>query len=839
MRVDYVSSYTQKSVNSRQNVNTVSKPVNPSLGISNIVKLSFTGKNINQLASLTPENNGLGLAETSQGGEGCVGYEIVESMRKHENMDARSFMPFWEHNNPKGGYKFLIHRKEDFPAGVAKLPDEMPNSAFYSAEVGEDLAAVAKKLGLKTDELSYVIQSRPNGNGKDAKSRYCILEPTSVAGEVKRPSSSVLGELDTIPYRLLKISEHNPSYNKLKGQPHYFVYTSDLAKASKPYSYDCWGNVPFEAEIVNSDWMRVQADLLHSKMNTPEFGFYDPASVLAHDRVAHTYGVHVANRSANGKTDVNGVKVHIIDHNTGRNYQGLTNDPMKFISVVGDEADAAALKAMPDFELLRKAKEQGMAALSDRERQIVSTIVDPYLAPFRDGSGMYNILKTGISAVETNPENISEGTVSHTFDKEMKSQETPDAAKFLTDDFARIQTKSVGNGVTPANLRLNDPTANFGRGNNGLSDAKAGFTTFEYNGSNIDEVIAAKNKNAKWLTNLIWEAGEKGQAELNKLFFNEGQIADGHNVKGYLSPIREGDILVFGFGRPDEQKGFPISTKGFLNFLKDESVPKEMKQKVKVLLGAGPWNKDADDYKAIVRDLEEIGKLDGGAYKHNIMYVDGFTPNRLVGAAHYGLFTSRREMYGITPIECKIAGTPYGTTATGGPVDYTNPKNGFLTRDAVELRPERFGLSWANSPKEIDEARVNHQAEQVGDIFKSMIYEYSNDRPSYIAKSKKNIEERVDWHNNGEYNFGKSANRCYLDDILEVDKGWEARNKNPMRKVQGKFGEYIEQAEEMMKHTKSKPLKVVLAVVVGGLAIAGGAYMLLQKKKASAQTKVA
>ena len=111
MRVDYVSSYTQKSVNSRQNVNAVSKPVNTSVGISNIVKLSFTGKNINQLASLTPENNGLGLAETSQGGEGCVGYEIVESMRKHENMDARSFMPFWEHNNPKGGYKFLIHRK--------------------------------------------------------------------------------------------------------------------------------------------------------------------------------------------------------------------------------------------------------------------------------------------------------------------------------------------------------------------------------------------------------------------------------------------------------------------------------------------------------------------------------------------------------------------------------------------------------------------------------------------------------------------------------------------------------------------------------------------------------
>ena len=392
MRVDYVNSYSQKSVyKNRLSVSSASKHVNSSVGTSKMVLLTFTGKNMNQLASFTPENNGLGLAETSQGGEGCVGYEVVDSMRKHENMDARSFMPFWEHNNPKGGYKFLIHRKEDFPNGVAKLPDEMPNSAFYSANVGEDLAAVAKKLGLKTDELSYVIQSRPNGNGLEAKSRYCILEPTSVSGEVKRPSSNVLGELDTIKYRLLKISEHNPSYNKLKGQPHYFVYTPDLAKASKPYSYDCFGNVPFEAEIINSDWMRVQADFVHSKMNTPEFGFFDPANVFAHDRCTHTYGVHLANMSANGKNDVNGVKVHIWDHNTGRNYQGLTNDPMKFISVVGDETDAAALKAMPGFELLKKAKEQGMSALSDRERQIVSTIIDPYLAPFKDGSGMYNI----------------------------------------------------------------------------------------------------------------------------------------------------------------------------------------------------------------------------------------------------------------------------------------------------------------------------------------------------------------------------------------------------------------------------------------------------------------
>ena len=336
---------------------------------------------------------------------------------------------------------------------------------------------------------------------------------------------------------------------------------------------------------------------------------------------------------------------------------------------------------------------------------------------------------------------------------------------------------------------------------------------------------------------------KKGQDALNELFFNKGQIQDGHNVMGYLSPIKDGEILVFGFGRPDEQKGFPITTKGYLDFLTRKDIPEDTKKKVKVLLGAGPWNKDADDYKAVKKDLETIWALDGGKYKNNIMYVDGFTPNRLTGCSHYGLFTSRREMYGITPIECKIAGTPYGSTKTGGPVDYTNPRNGFLTKDVVEGRPERYGLSWANSAKEIDDARVNHQAPQVADIFKQMIDEYTNHKDLYIAKSKKNIEELVDWHNNGEYNFGKSANRVYLDTILETDKGWEARNKKPMNRVIGAIGEYKEDLEKVLKQSKSRPVKMVLAIAVGVLAIAGGIYMYMhqssQKVAAAIDTKKA
>ena len=157
MRVNFETTNSRvnyKPVTSSRKVSRVTS--NGSASNSKMVLLSFTGKNMRQIASFTPENNGLGLPEAAQGGEGCVGFEAPESLRMHESMDARSFMPFWEHNNPKGGYKFMIHRRADFPDGFDAMKegcDTMPASAFYSADLGEDKSAVAKKLGLAEDEL--------------------------------------------------------------------------------------------------------------------------------------------------------------------------------------------------------------------------------------------------------------------------------------------------------------------------------------------------------------------------------------------------------------------------------------------------------------------------------------------------------------------------------------------------------------------------------------------------------------------------------------------------------------------------------------------------------------
>ncbi len=841
MRVNNVSGYSY--VMPSHNMQKVSRVFGDKKNVTgNIVRITFTGAqmNMNQIASLTPENNGIKLAETTQGGEGCVGYELVKSLREHEGKDARSFMPYWEYDNPDGGHKFLLHPEKDFPGGV--LPDEIPAKYFARAKVGETIEDVAKKYNLKPDEIDYVIQSRPNGLGPEARSKYCIVEPTSAKGEIKVLSDQVLGETKTVPYQLMKVSAKNPSYILIKGQPHYFLYTPDLARTAKPYSYDARGNSSFHADIINSDEMKALAKIITEDMNTEEFGYFRPASVIAHDRVAHPFAAHIANMSARGNDNVNGIKIHIVEHNPGRNYQGLTGDPFEFLRIVGDEKDAEFLKKHPKYDLLAKAQRVGINnidELSPKEMEIVKTIIEPALAPFKDGSGTYNIVKSGIVAARNNPDNISVGTVSYTFDTEMKSPETPDAAKFLTDDFASIETKSVLNGSTPASLNLDNPDSGFGRGNNGLTANKDGFTTFKYNGDNIEDVIQARESNAKWFTSLVDDAHQKGQKELDKLFFNEAQLSEGQKVHGYLKKMSDGDILVMGWGRPDEQKGFNITLDGFKKYLEKEDVTYAQKKKFRLVLGAGKWSEGAKDYNSIIRLINEIEALDGGKYKGQVMYVDGFFPNRLVGCAQYGIFTSRREMCGITPLECKAAGVPYGTTKTGGPVDYTNETNGFLTKEPTEGRPERYGLTWANSADEIDDARCARQADQVADIFEQMADEHINHKDTYIAKCKKNIEEKIDWHENIEYNKGKSANKRYTIDILETDKGWESRNKSKMNRLMEAFGEYQDKAEVILKKSaKSGPMKVIF-IVIGIVAVGSGAFLLYKNKSTGKLDKAA
>ena len=821
-----------------------------------IASITFTGegKNVKQILSLAYENKATGLSEDSQGGLGVVTNEAPASFRKNEGLDVRTIMPFHEYNNPKGGYKFL-YTKYIQPDKDGKLPDEIEARWFISADPGQTLEEFAKTYNYDVNDVKYVIQSEPKGKEATSLSKYCIIEPTSAAGEIERMSDLDIGKTQKIKYQLFKISKENPGYNKLADTPNYWMYTEELAKIPKPYTYGPEGYGGIDAEIINSDFCRAVLKA-GEQMDTKEFGNFNPANFWGHDRPVAMFVNHIAAESANGNEFYNGTITHFTMHNPGRNYQGFTDNPFQFARAIFSVEDIEKIRNHPQYELLQNFNARGWNNLTEVEKDFVRKAFDPYIGQFKDFFGTYNITKVALVGKMVNPKNTSIGTVSPNFDKEMKNPNM-DVAPGIESELRSVETVSPLNGSTPANLGLDNNSKDFGEGLNTLSAEKTGFTPLKYEGNNIEELIKNREANGKWLTGIIEKAAEQGQNALNRVFFNDAQIAQGKSVFGSLSKMKDGDMLIMGWGRPDEQKGYPITFEGFLKFLKRKDVPKEQKLKVKLIVGAGKdtWDKNAKDFKLIQKTLKEIQELDGGIYAHNVMYVDGLFPNKLVGCATHAIFTSRREMCGITPLEAKAAGVPYITTATGGPVDYTNAQNGWLTKTAPEMTPTFDNLDWDTPADKIDDVRIERASDEVSDCMKQVTDEYFNDRPSYIARCKKNIEEKLDWHNNDEFNGGKSANKSYRNDIWHIDEGWEARAKTPMKRLVGASAEDMQRglkkATETIKdeatkasdnvkkvaNSQNKWIKTALGAGVAIAALGTAAYVYVKKhrKKATPQ----
>ena len=815
--------------------------IKPAQGISVITFTGDTTKNMSQIASLCFENKGTGLAEDSQGGMGVVTMEGPASMNKHEGMDSRSFIPFHEYNNPKGGYRFIQTKNIELVDG--RLPQEIEAKYFISANPGQSREDLARALRIEPEDLRYVIQSEPSSKGPNGKSKYVLIEPTSVKGSFEKMDDIDIGNTKQVNYELFRFADDNPSYVKLD-KNNYWIFTQDFAKVPKPYTYGPEGQGGMAAEIINSDYSRAVKESL-KQMNTEEFNYFNPASIWGHDRPVAWFYSHIA-----GDSDFAGTISHHTLHNPRRVYQGFTFNPFEFARAIFSVEDVKRLAESQNYDILQTLNARGWNNLTDAERNFVRREFEPYIGVFKDYFGSYNITKIPIVAKIVNPDNISVGTVSPAFEEQMRDPNM-DVAPGLGEDFKTIKMTSPLNGSTPANLGIGNNTSDFGRGNNTLSLYREGFTPLIYDGKNIEEIIANREKNAIWLTDILKNAETKGAEEVNRVFFNDMQIEQGRSVFGSISNFKKGDMLVTGWGRPDPQKGFPISVKGVLKFFKRTDIPEEMKMRVHFQFGWGdlPFDKNSRDWKLVNETFNEIMSLENGKYARNFQMCDGRYPNKLVACATHTLFTSRDEICGITPFESMSAGVPYGTTAAGGPKGYTDSSIGWKTVTAPEMNPEFDNLTWDTPADVIDDARVNRSSDEVSDMLKNMSEEYFNDKPSYVEKCKNCIERKTDWHNNSELNGGKSANKMYIEDIWKISEGWDGRDKSSMRRLVGQTEETLrelvkkapETAATVMENIASeaqkagtKWTKVAIGAGVAIAAIGCGSYAYLKQAKTAA-----
>ena len=756
----------------------------------------------------------------------------------------------------------------------------------YNAELHEkykdELAAAAKKDNAFTEQnkkeneikrknnpqIEYKdIVFKDEQNKVEAKIKKEVDKLVNEDAELKEKYKAALESDDVKKY----ISDVNAKAAPYKAERNsaYFVHTEGLARFEAPYGNDKAYYATSAKVKVNGKLQEIETDLAYAdnnrafvdllpKMNTEKHGFYNPANIWLHDRPGFMVMNYIADESHFGNNYWNGVKADGRFHNPGRSYQGAKDNPFEFFRMVARKEDVDKLNKHKQISKLREI-EANWSRASKEERKFAYQIFEPFMANFRDDYidtanevRTFNLSMVPVAGTKVNGKNLSCGTVSINYGKEMKSLDTPDIAQFMTNKLAEIETKDITNGSTPANLRLNDPTANFCRGSfiNGLTKAKDGFTTYEYkpvveNGEivsdNLEEILKAKKSNTKWLLDTLGEAYETGSVNgLTRMFFTESQISgDGASVVGHLSKYNEGDMLFMGWGRPDPQKGYPSTFQAFLNFLKDPNIDKETKKHSKLIVGAGVWEDNARDFKWVQDIIRQIEELDGGIYKGNACYVNGFFPNRLVGCATYSIFTSRFEPCGITPLESFAAGTPVISTKTGGAPDFITAARGYLTQNPylINIDTSKFqNVSGEELGNAVDAERMQRNAAEVKECVQNAVSDYNlkpeEGKLSKFAEMVRNgLQQKIDWHENAEYNGGKTANERYMTEVFEVQQGMAGRNKSKMGRMVGdKFG-IAEALKDRASKIRNKWTKIIIGAGIGIAAVGTAAYAYMKRGK--------
>lgn len=784
-------------------------------------------------------------------------------------------------------------KKKTLTKITQNITDEI--AAPINEKYKEDLAKAKEK------DIQLTTEARKKYDAEKAKSPFHpiheneIAIQTKIKNEIKEKlaTEEIKKRIDTVYNETINSEAFQNELKSIKAAPEvsernaaYFIHTKDLAKFDTAYgsggkgysaygaygttgsystgAYSTGGGNFVSTNIAYADNNRALVEIL-PKLNTEAHGFYNPANIWLHDRPAFITMNAIADASHFGNDYYNGLKVHGTFHNPGRDYQGAESNPFEMFKMLARPEDIETLKKHSQLEKLKKiearwGKEWDKAPLS--EKNFANQILRPFMANFLDDYvdtandvRTFNISMTPIAGSNINSMNMSGGTVSVNYGKEMKSLETPDIAQFLTTKLAATKTIDITNGSTPANLRLDDPTANFCQGNNinGLTELKEGFTTYKYDPklNNLDEVLNAKKSNTKWLLDSLGDAFEKGGPQgITKMFFTDKQVSENNaSIIGHLSKYEDGDMLFMGWGRPDPQKGYPSTFQAFLDFLKDPKIDSEVKKHTKLLVGAGVWENDARDYTWVQDIIRQIGELDGGIYKGNACYVNGFFPNRLVGCATYTIFSSRFEPCGITPLESFASGTPVISTKTGGAPDFITETRGYLTKNPYLRNPESLKIDPAKLAGKkaeeigniIDAERMFANASELKECIIAATSDY-NLKPEegkltkYGEMVKDAITQKIDWHENAAYNGGKTANERYMTEVFEVDKGIEGRNFEKLKRLVGEFGTAVEDGAKKLRNKWTKTI-IGTGIAIAAIGTAAYAYMKRDDKKIQANTQ--
>ena len=812
-----------------------------------ITLIAFKGNdlshNVKHGISVSVEDNMVGLPMYKCGGQGSVAAQLPEALKKHAGMKMPHIVPYYSYNNPKGGVKVLVVTNEFDPNN---LPDKMPEHLFLSYPADKTHEEIAQLLNMPKERIKFVLQDAPQtvqnaktyidritGEQKTFKySPYRILIPTEVSGAVSRIDENSLSTLRTIPYKLFKIALPK-SGGGFDTDSILCLHTQDFARFEKAYTYSPTLKDHPHLNLYTRDFCDASVDMMQ-KMNTKEFDYFKPANVIAHCRTGFSTTESVINRSQNNEF-YRGFNIVDIFHNPMENYQGASSNPLEFLRYKATGEDFIKLSQTKEFSKLVDI-DSHRYNINEEEAKTVDKIIRPFLQYYVDDNGNYNHSITPLIARKANPENVFPNHVSHTFATEVVIYD--DIARGLTKQFreaANSGDKIPGrpNGCNIDFMKIDNPNAKMG--NNSLSKDLSWYHPYNPKADSAETIVSAKRANTKGFLDAVGKATKERLDKLgdfanlspddalNQLFFSKDDIAKNKYVLGGLSEFHPKDILWASWGRSDSQKGFPILLEGFRKYLADESVPEDIRLHSKLMIGSGsdPWpvdDKGVGDFHKIKDTIYKIQNMDEGKFKLNVMYSNGGISNRLVTGATYTAFSSTGEPQGLTVPESLQSGTPSGSLNSGGAGEMIitakeNPDlvNGFKTEHAymqnlLDLEKQK-GIKIPGET--IGDVRLDAASDEIALMFKDMALTYHEKPELYKKMVFNSARSEFDWHNNRVLNNGRSTVQLYAEDAFQIQKGFEGRNKNPMRRLVGEFGGKFEELKRTTVKLTEKTTKSV------------------------------
>ncbi len=833
--------------------------ISPLQGISRVSFTGNFNKNPRQLASISAEYQKL-LDDNKMykiGGEGNVAMEAADAFAA-KGMDVRTFCPYYSPDNAKGKMQVMTP-KEGAPGEYtfrAANPDEKLEAGESFVLRSFDQTVTPKDAAKKYVLLERVegvsgkvksINELANGMDEIPYQLFKVKDRPDICGVAGKPQEIYIVHTPGTAKFIRAYNSGADSSGGAYGGGHfadlqYSIFSRATIAAIKqlsekegtekfnPASLWLHDRQAFVASSVIAEessrgdqyWDGIKTDSrFHNPGKTYQGGYEDPVDFF---------------RIIASEEDFNTLK------SNKESYDFVTRMTQK----VQDERKRKGTDKDKQFATNKILTQEEFKKLQD--------IFEPLIGQFRDESGLYNMCKIPVVAKKLNPYNTELGTVSVNYGREMKNHNTPEIAQDLTREFASLKTTDITNGSSAASLGL-DKIGNFGPAGNGFTDeVKAGFTplTKDIIGDK-DSLHTAKRSNAQWYINTVAKASKEGNnalarlmfdvdaefskivtslianklingdikditAELKKIESSEGktnylvtlasQPGNGEaiakeidknlpTVLGGLSEYQEGDKLFIGWGRPDTQKGFPTTLEAFAQIFEDKNISPEVKKHIKLVAGAGVWEKPAQDWADIQALMKRIQTIDGGKYKNNVVYVNGFFANRTVACADYSIITSRYEPCGITPLESYAGGTPVISINTGGSPDFITPYDGtnadkatgFLTKHAYLVSAEAIGAKAGLGYRELDEARRKALGAEAADCIKQAI---GIDNEQYKQMALNCTRQPIGWSENAAFNGGKAADERYIGDVFNLDSkngfaqiGGMERNTGKLVKLTG------------------------------------------------------